>query len=273
MKVSLIIAVYKDIQALEIIFDSLINQTYKNFEVIVAEDGNSKEMKEFIQKSKNIYDFKIIHTTQEDKGVRKSHSQNNAIKVSNGKYLIFIDGDCPLYSTFIENHLLLSDKNGIVTGRRVNLGPKFSQKLREKEITPYWLEKNFIRLYKKIKDDSLERHTEEGFYIKPNSFFHKILKLRKKKLALLGCNMSMYKDAMLDINGFDEELGNSAYASDSDLEWRFEGLGYKIISGRFMVNQFHLYHQRKDSDFDRKIKKIIELNKKYKLYKCKNGLF
>ena len=38
----------------------------------------------------------------------------------------------------------------------------------------------------------------------------------------MGCNFSCYKQAMIDINGFDEELGNSAYASDTDLEWRFK---------------------------------------------------
>ena len=45
---------------------------------------------------------------------------------------------------------------------------------------------------------------------------------------------------MIDINGFDEELGNSAYASDTDLEWRFRGVGYKIISAKYIANQFHL---------------------------------
>ena len=39
MKVSVIIAVYKDVEALELIIESLKNQTYKNFEVIIAEDG------------------------------------------------------------------------------------------------------------------------------------------------------------------------------------------------------------------------------------------
>ncbi|MFY9082810.1 glycosyltransferase, partial [Aliarcobacter butzleri] len=40
MKISLIIAVYKDVESLELIIESLRNQTYKNFEVIIAEDGN-----------------------------------------------------------------------------------------------------------------------------------------------------------------------------------------------------------------------------------------
>ena len=39
MLVSVIVAVYKDIEALELIMKSLNYQTYRNFELVVAEDG------------------------------------------------------------------------------------------------------------------------------------------------------------------------------------------------------------------------------------------
>ncbi len=183
MKVSLIIAVYKDVEALELIIESLKNQTYKNFEVIIAEDGQNKEMEKFI---KSIKELDIKHITQEDIGVRKSKSQNNGIKNSSGEYLIFIDGDCILYSDFIENHLRLASSLCIISGRRVNLGQKYSSLLRNKTITPLWLEKNFIKKYFDIaKDAKEEKHTEEGFKIKPFSFLHKILHLKYKKKMFL----------------------------------------------------------------------------------------
>ena len=274
MKVSVIVAVYKDIQALEIIFDSLLNQTYKDFEIVVAEDGNSKEMTEFIKESKEIYTFSIIHTTQKDNGVQKSKSQNNGIKASLGEYLIFIDGDCILYSDFIKNHLSLSSKNNIVTGRRVNVGPKYSQQLRDKTISPLWLENNFINKYLDIKEDAkYERHSEEGFKIKPNGLIHKLMRnLRKKEFPLLGCNMSFYKSTMLEINGFDEGLGNSAMASDTDLTWRFKGIGCKVISARFVANQFHLYHKRNSDDYDRGLDKQMLKNQKNNRFRCDDGI-
>lgn len=179
MKVSVIIAVYKDVEALELIIESLKNQTYKNFEVVIAEDGQDEKMQAFIKSIKNL---DIKHTTQEDIGVRKSKSQNNGIKTSSGEYLIFIDGDCILYSDFIEKHLKLSSPLNIISGRRVNLGPKYSSFLRNKNITSLWLEKNFTKKYFDIsKDAREEKHTEEGFKIKPFSFLHKILHLKYKK--------------------------------------------------------------------------------------------
>jgi glycosyltransferase involved in cell wall biosynthesis len=44
MKVSIIIAVYKDFEALHLIIESLKVQTHKNFEVIIAEDGSNQNM-------------------------------------------------------------------------------------------------------------------------------------------------------------------------------------------------------------------------------------
>jgi len=274
MKVSVIIAVYKDIQALELILRSLSIQTYENFEVVIAEDGNFLKMYHYVKKARLIYSFDILHTTQEDSGVRKSKSQNNAIHASKGMYLVFIDGDCLVYSNFIQNHVLLSDENSIVTGRRVNVGPRYSTMLREQKISLHWLERNFVIKYLDIKDDAKEeRHTEEGFTIAVNGFIHKLMKkLRKKEFPLLGCNMSFYKKAIVDINGFDEGLGNSAMASDTDLMWRFKGLGYCIVSGRYMVNEFHLYHQRSSSDYDRALDIKMIQNQKKNLYRCINGL-
>jgi len=270
MRVSIIVAVYKDIEALDVIIESLREQTYKNFEVIIAEDGNSKEMAKYVS---TIKDLNIIHTTQEDIGIRKSKSQNNAIRAANGDYLIFIDGDCVLYSTFIEYHVKLAQKGYFVGGRRVNLGPKYSNLLRQKKIKPIELEKSFLWRFISISKDALEGHTEEGFCYKPNSFIHKIIqKLKKgKKLRLLGCNFGCFKDDIVAINGFDEDLKDAAVAADTDIQWRLEAIGLKMKSCKNIANQFHLYHQR-SSDQDRAYPRLFIEKKKRNEYICKNGI-
>ena len=48
MKATLIIAVYKNVIYLKSVLDSLRYQTVNDFEVIIAEDGECKEMREFI---------------------------------------------------------------------------------------------------------------------------------------------------------------------------------------------------------------------------------
>ena len=242
MKASLIIAVYNDLEALGLILDALKTQTYKNFEVIIAEDGNSSEMKEFISKVK---DLPLKHTTQDDIGIRKSRSVNNAILASSGEYLIFIDGDCIPYSTFLEGHISMAENGFLLSGRRVNLGPKYAKFLRERRLSPLELEKKFIFKYPLIAKDCIERHSEEGFYFPKTSLIYKLfLKNKDSAKSLLGCNYSCYKNDMLAINGYDEDYGETAVGDDTDLEWRFKSYGCGIKSVRFIANVFHLYHHR-----------------------------
>ncbi len=242
MKVSLIVAVYKDIQALSLIVEALKTQTYKNFELVVAEDNDSPEMRAHVE---SIVGIEVQHTYQDDLGVRKSRSQNNGILKSTGEYLIFIDGDCIPYSTFIERHVQLSEEECVISGRRVNLGPRYSAKLRKSSLPPLELEKSFLYRYPLIAFDSLERHTEAGFSIDPKGWIYKrFFRDRKSNTSILGCNFSCFKKDMVAINGFDEGYGSSPLSDDTDLQWRFEGYGLKIKSCKNVANVFHLYHPR-----------------------------
>jgi len=272
MKVSLIVAVYKDIEALKLIIESLKNQTYKNFEVIIAEDGNNNEMNVFIS---TIKDLDITHTTQEDIGIRKARSVNNAILASSGEYLIFIDGDCIPYSTFIESHLSLSQNRFLLSGRRVNLGPKYAEKLRKKELCPLSLEKKFILNYLFLAKDCIEGHSEEGFKFSPNSLIYKFfLKNRNLNKSLLGCNYSCFKKDIVAINGYDESYGESAIGTDTDLEWRFKYYGLNIKSVRYVANIFHLYHKANPNYYttQKEAFELLELNKKSNKFICDLGL-
>lgn len=272
MKASLIIAVYKDVEALNLIVKALKTQTYKNFEVVIAEDGNSKEMREFIS---SVDGIDIKHTTQDDIGIRKCRSVNNGILASSGEYLIFIDGDCIPYSTFIESHIKLAEDGYVLSGRRVNLGPKYSKKLRENKISSISLEKSFILQYPFIAKDCKEGHSEDGFYFSPDGWiYNKFIKNRKASTSILGCNYACFKKDIIAINGYDEGYGETAIGDDTDLEWRFKALGCKIKSAKNVANVFHLYHSR---SFRNRIdtNKYLEIFKENKLnnkFICTFGL-
>ena len=271
-RVSLIVAVYKDIEDLGLIIQALQTQTYKNFEVVIVEDNNSQEMKDYIS---NIENLDVKHTFQEDKGIRKTRSLNNGILASGGDYLIFIDGDCIPYSTFIESHVKLSEVGYIVSGRRCNLGPKYAGYLREKKLLPIKLEKTFLLRFLFIAKDSIEKHVEAGFYFNPEGFFYKkFIKNRKSNTNLLGCNYSCFKSEMIKINGYDEGYGETAVGDDTDLEWRFKAIGLKIKSARNVANIFHLYHDRgfrEEISCKDELDKM-ERNKKNNKYVCDKGL-
>lgn len=89
-KVSLIVAIYKSEKFLDKLINSLINQTYKNLEIILVDDGSpdnsGKICDEFAKKDKRI---KVIH--QENKGT--CAARNIGLENVSGEYIMIIDGD------------------------------------------------------------------------------------------------------------------------------------------------------------------------------------
>jgi cellulose synthase/poly-beta-1,6-N-acetylglucosamine synthase-like glycosyltransferase len=264
MKASIIIAVYKDYKALELILNQLTIQNYHNFEVIIAEDACSRRVPDIIS---NYSSLDIIHCKQDDLGIRKMRSQNNAILVSTGEYLIFIDGDCIPYPDFISSHVSCASRGVVSSGRRVNLGPKFSQWIRDGKLRPSTIANNFFLFFIPLVIDGKEGHIESGFRLNPKSFiYNNVIKKLKRTTNILGCNFACFKHDIVAINGFDEGYGETAVGDDTDIEWRFIAFGLNIQSVKNIANVFHLYHQRKE----RKIpyyEEMIELMKKRKTEK------
>ena len=134
MKTTVIISVYKDTESLALILKSLKNQSIKASEIIVSEDGNSEEMKSFLK------DYPTVkHVFQEDQGWQKNKALNNALRHSEGEYLIFLDGDVIPYHHFIKEHINASESKKVLMGKRIELGKYISILLRKKYLSSYIL--------------------------------------------------------------------------------------------------------------------------------------
>jgi glycosyltransferase involved in cell wall biosynthesis len=243
MLVSLIIPTYKDVEALSLILDALVIQTYTDFEVIVAEDDNSLEVAHYLKKYN--FPFVVKHFSHEDKGLRKAIAVNSAVRMSEGEYLIYIDGDTIPYTTFIEAHVLLSKKKQVLCGRRVNLGAKVSSLLRKGEIKVQEIEKNYLTMYAFLHDDNI-RHYNKGIYLRPNTLLQKIIALFDANVHILASNFSCYKVDMLTINGSDEAMPGGPGVDDTDVEWRMQAIGITLRSCKYSANLLHLDHPRSD---------------------------
>lgn len=265
-KASLIIAVYKNTVFLKAVLDSLTNQTEKDFEVIIAEDGESPEMKNFL----NDYPFEQSwqHITQKDEGWRKNHAMNRAINASSSNWLIFIDGDCVLHSRFIEMHLRFADEQTILAGKRVKLDKKLSDLLLTNELTISQIQKSLLR--RLLVGKAKIKFLEEGIFISPDGILGFVPKMRKLNY-LKGCNMSFSKQAISAINGFDEDYQLPAIGEDIDLSWRFERAGFKHKSVRNMAVQYHLHHTENWTS-QQENAAIMAKKKEKNEYICKNGL-
>lgn len=91
-RVSIIIPVYNCDKYLREAIDSILNQTYRDFELIVVDDASTDKSREIIaQYETNHYPFFRAIYHEKNKGV--SAARNNGIAVSLGEFLLFADAD------------------------------------------------------------------------------------------------------------------------------------------------------------------------------------
>lgn len=258
MNISLIIAFYKNIDALELIFKALQRQSFTNFEVIVAEDDNNPAAVEFISHARQQYSFKIKHVCQEeDRGFRKNQILNKGIMASENEYLVFLDGDCVPHKKFLQAYAESATEDTALFARRVMLSEELTQKLYETKDLKYL---SFLYLW------------ASGSKKKRYSIYLPFFK-QQYKLGIYGCNWGIYKKDILEVNGFDEDYVTAGVGEDNDIEWRLVRKGVKVKSIRYSAIEYHLHHPFNYGNDDVQVGYgLLREKKELDQIRCKNGL-
>ena len=105
--ISVIIPVYNGEKYISECIESVLKQTFRDFEIIVINDGSTDNTAEICRKFKNIRYF-----YQENKGVSKAREKG--LQVSKGEYITFIDSDDTIKSDFLETMLCEMENCDIV---------------------------------------------------------------------------------------------------------------------------------------------------------------
>jgi glycosyltransferase involved in cell wall biosynthesis len=131
-KVSVIIPVYNRDGWIGDCIDSVLSQTYENFELIVVDDGSTDSTQDIFKKYReNNENIKVLF--QQNKGV--SSARNLGIKAAEGEYIAFLDSDDIWKSEKLETqisyfnltpgaYVCQTDEVWIRNGKRVNPGKR-----------------------------------------------------------------------------------------------------------------------------------------------------
>ena len=247
--ISLIISFYNKIELLEFIFIALEKQTYRNFEVVIADDGSRPEVVDRISSIKSSYYFPIKHVWHEDNGWQKNKILNKAIQATEGDYIIFIDGDCIPQKRFIQEHVENRAINQVISGRRVLLTEKISKRLDVNKIEKGYLE---FAVGFPLFFETIFRHKKtsiENMVRIPNKYIRNLF-IKDKRRFFLGCNFSAWKSDLLKVNGFDERYVYPGTGEDMDLEKRLVRIGVYPKSKKHLVTIYHFYHIRFDTNHE-----------------------
>ena len=138
-KFSIIIPVYNVEDYIKKCLDSVFNQTYTNYEVIVVNDGTKDNSMQIVKD----YDVRIIN--QENQGL--SMARNNGIKKAKGEYILFLDSDDYLEeNTLQEIENVLDSKPDVVRFQIKEVGIDYSNDYPEEPFTDLNGEKAFQRI-------------------------------------------------------------------------------------------------------------------------------
>jgi len=265
VKISIVLTTYNRIDALVCVLESLNNQQTYNFEVVIADDGSNAETKKAIINFKKKSKFEIMHVWHEDIGFRAASIRNKAVAFSKGEYLIFLDGDCIAFPSFIARHIHLAEYGYFVRGSRVMLSELFTQELIQSGLPVSSLSiSNIIRLrlLRKIKRIVPLIKLPLGNLRKQKE---------KKWHGVKTCNLGVWRKDFLAVNGFDEQYIGWGH-EDADLTVRLINNKVYRKEGVNAVTVMHLWHSLNDrshiEENERRLKDRLNSNATY----IKNGV-
>ena len=253
--ISVIVTTYNREDALVAVLRSLVRQTDRDFEVVVADDGSAASTGRLIESLKPGFGRRLEHVWHEDRGFRAAEIRNRAILASRGAYCIFLDGDCIVRTDFVAIHRRLAAHGAFVTGNRILLSQALTEKVLRDGLAPEgW------RLV-----DWLVARSRGGINRMSALMRLPLGPLRRLRgrawQGARSCNLAVWRADLDRVDGFDADYSGWG-KEDSDIIARLLHAGLRRKDGVFATGVLHLWHAEADrsqlAENERKLAGIIE---------------
>lgn len=235
--ISVIVSTYNSEAWLEKVLWGYEAQSFRNFEVVIADDGSKQPTFDLIEKLQAEVTYPIKHIWQEDDGFQKSRILNKAIVACDAEYIVMSDGDCIPRKDFLEVHNHKKEQGFFLSGGYFMLPMSISKLIGKEDILSQrcfevkWLKSNGLKV--SFKNNKLKA---KGVFEGLLNFF------TPTKATWNGHNASGWKSDILDVNGFDERMQYGG--QDRELGERLFNLGIKSKQIRYSAVCIHLDHKR-----------------------------
>lgn len=221
--ITIILPIYNVEKYLEESLESILNQSYKDYELIVVDDGSTDKSLKILNKYKNKFN-KIRIFTQDNRGV--SEARNLALGHAKGDYILLVDSDDFLRKDMIEKMVL-----------------KAKESQSDIVISNYCLYYKENKVYKALSDMPK---------VITYSSFQVIDMMLKYKLQGQLWN-KLFKYSLLKENNFTFEEGR--YIQDIFPVFKVINKAKKIT---YIDDELYFYRQREDSTVHKGNKKLTE---------------
>jgi glycosyltransferase involved in cell wall biosynthesis len=233
--ISVVVTTYNRSDAVIQVLKGLVQQDDSNFEVVIADDGSNEEHRAAILAAAKASGLRVAHVWHPDIGFTASRVRNRGVSVSQGEYILLLDGDCIPETDFVRRHRNLRELGCFVNGSRVLLSPAFTKAVLSDnsqvfgQSAWYWIRKKWVGEAGKLT----------GLLRLPD------FALRKRQAFLWrgirSCNMGVWRADFEAVNGFDESFVGWGH-EDADFVLRLHNSGVARKNGFCSTEVYHLWH-------------------------------
>lgn len=255
MNISFIVLTYNRTDALLAVLRSLAQQCNQNHQVVIADDGSRQDQVQMLLDCCPMFQCPVLHVWHPDVGFTIARARNLAVSQATGDYLVFLDGDCIPNLAFVAQHERLAEAGHFVNGSRVLLSQRLTADVINNSLdlpsqpAHFWLRA-------RLRGDCNKLLHLLGW---PRHLFR--VKKNYKWRGIRGCNLGVWKQDFLNVNGFDESFEGWGH-EDADFVLRLSHLGIRRKNGFLATEVFHLWHpeNKRDNESSNKNRVIARMN-------------
>lgn len=236
VKIAVTVSAYDNWHALDLTLLGLRMQTYRPFEVMVAEDSEFPQVAEVVAKHAALAPFPLRHVRQADQGFRKCRILNRAIEAATSDFLVFTDADCiPRADLLAAYSRLARPGHFISSGSHVNLPETFHRHRLTSEMitTQQVFDRRFL---------ASQGVATPWSRMLPSGPLVRLLDVLTPRNAFVGNNSGAWRADLLQVAGFDEAM--SYGGEDRNLGIRLNHAGVRGLRARHSLVCLHLDHAR-----------------------------
>ncbi len=270
MNVSVIFSTYESEDWLEKTFWGFLEQSHRNFEVIVADDGSGPGTRALVDRYREAFAERGVdlrHEWQKDEGFRKCRILNRAILAARHDYIVFTDGDCICRRDFLATHAARAQRGSYLSGSYFKLPMSTSLAISRDDVVAQrcfdwdWLRENGLPA--SAKRSKIECGPTMARLMN---------RITPTACNLKGSNASVWRDDLIVAGGFDERMRWGGL--DRELGVRLQNAGIKARHVRYDAICVHLDHARGYKDPEMvKANKALRVNvARQKIRRTEHGI-
>jgi len=261
-RASVIVPTYNQPEYLRLVLAGLERQTEKDFEVIVSDDGSRPETGEMVAALQQTrLPYRLKYHWQEDTAYRLGEARNAGVRLAEGDWLIFIDGDMVVHRRFVAAHLRYAREGRLLLGARVKLTQEFSRSLTVADILGEGITRRYYREYGTCREPEYAPVNEKltdplsGAFIQraggtfvpvPRFVADAVARAVPRRLYMelvfkSGSNFSTSKRLVERVNGFDRRFDGLS-GEDGEFFRRAYNAGAQPVSVQLTAIGYHLWH-------------------------------